>query len=101
MTYHMCAFCSTFVYDSEIGEPRARIKLGAEPKDLPAGYQCPVCGNPKSYLKVINEITFQQKKRHYNKLYPHKKRPLHLKVKRLLTRFANRDELHVPLPPKL
>lgn len=67
---YLCSYCNTFVYDEERGEERAGLKMGIKLPDIPENWRCPVCGQPKFYLKPISDSQFQEKKKTYDKLFP-------------------------------
>ena len=70
----LCTYCNTFVLDEDAGEARAALAPGTKLKDIPAAWRCPVCGQPKSYLKPISDKEFSDKKKNYDKIYPVKKK---------------------------
>jgi rubredoxin len=53
---HCCRSCLT-VYDSAIGDPRGHVPPQTSFEDLPAGWECPVCGGPLSgYVSSASPI---------------------------------------------
>ncbi len=47
MKKYKCAKCG-WIYDPAIGDPKNGIPPGTPFEKLPAGWRCPVCGQPKS-----------------------------------------------------
>jgi len=47
MGKYVCGVCG-YVYDPEKGDPDGGIPAGTKFSDLPDGWECPVCGAPKS-----------------------------------------------------
>ena len=48
---HVCLVCN-YVYDSEQGDPVARVAPGTSFEDLPAGWCCPECGAQKEMFEA-------------------------------------------------
>jgi len=46
MTKYVCDKCG-WVYDSAKGDPAGGVKPGTPFRELPGGWVCPECGNPK------------------------------------------------------
>ncbi|MFW5837614.1 MAG: rubredoxin [Desulfovibrionaceae bacterium] len=46
---HYCGY----VYDPEVGEPKAGIAPGTRFEDLPDGFKCPFCGAGKQLFKPL------------------------------------------------
>lgn len=70
MKTYICTFCNTFVYDEAAGDPRARLAPGTAFENVPEDWRCPVCGQPKRFWKEINRAEFEEKKEHYDALFP-------------------------------
>jgi isopentenyl diphosphate isomerase/L-lactate dehydrogenase-like FMN-dependent dehydrogenase/rubredoxin len=67
---YICTFCNIFVLDTEKGEPRAGLEPGTNLEAIPEDWKCPVCSQPKSFLKQIKDDEFSEKKAGYDKLFP-------------------------------
>jgi rubredoxin len=52
MDKYVCAVCG-YVYDPVQGDPENGIAPGTKFKDLPDGWECPVCGAPKSDFEKL------------------------------------------------
>lgn len=52
MKKYICLFCG-FIYDEAVGIPAAGIAPGTTFADLPADWECPDCGSPKSAFVVL------------------------------------------------
>ena len=48
-----CTMCD-YVYDPEVGDPDGDIPPGTAFEDLPDGWECPVCGAPKTEFKPLD-----------------------------------------------
>ena len=48
---YICLFCG-YLYDEAIGIPEANLPPGTRWEDIPADWECPDCGNPKSAFVV-------------------------------------------------
>ena len=51
MKRYICLFCG-YLYDEAIGIPEANLPPGTRWEDIPADWECPDCGNPKSAFVV-------------------------------------------------
>lgn len=49
--YH-CLECE-HIYDEEKGDPDSGIAPGTRWADIPDSWDCPICGAPKSFFKLI------------------------------------------------
>ena len=72
MAKFICTYCNIFVFDSEKGEPRARLEPGTTPDQIPESWTCPVCGQKKHYLKDLPEEQWEEKKSAFDRLFPTK-----------------------------
>ncbi len=72
MVKYLCTYCNVFVYDSAVGEERATLKSGTKLEDISSAWRCPVCGQPKEYLKEITDAEFAEAKKKYDVMYPPK-----------------------------
>lgn len=50
---YMCTVCG-WIYDEEQGLPEAGIPPGTRWEDVPDGFPCPECGEPKSAFERID-----------------------------------------------
>jgi rubredoxin len=41
------------IYDEEKGDPDSGIAPGTRWEDIPDDWECPVCGAPKSFFKLM------------------------------------------------
>ena len=53
MKKYKCSVCG-YIYDPEKGAPSSGIKPGTAFEDLPADWECPVCGTTKDKFKPID-----------------------------------------------
>ena len=51
MKRYICLFCG-YIYDEALGVPEQGIAPGTLWADVPEGWECPDCGNPKSSFVV-------------------------------------------------
>jgi rubredoxin len=51
--YH-CMECE-HIYDEEKGDPDSGIAPGTRWEDVPDNWDCPICGAPKSFFKLMGE----------------------------------------------
>jgi len=47
MKRYVCQYCG-HIYDESLGDPDSGIAPGTKWADIPEGWMCPDCGNPKS-----------------------------------------------------
>ena len=72
MTFYLCTYCNTFVYDDISGDKRANLQLGTKLRNIPESWRCPVCKQPKTYLKEISKDDFIARKEKYDGFYSKK-----------------------------
>lgn len=53
MKKYRCTVCE-YIYDPEIGDPDNGIAPGTPFEELPDGWICPVCGEPKDVFEPID-----------------------------------------------
>ncbi len=41
------------IYDEEKGDPDSGIAPGTRWEDIPDNWECPICGAPKSFFKLL------------------------------------------------
>jgi rubredoxin len=56
MSKYVCLMCG-YIYDESVGIPEKGIPAGTKWSDLPADWQCPICGSSKSEFKLMKEET--------------------------------------------
>jgi len=54
MAKYECGVCS-YIYDPELGDPKADIPPGTPFEELPDDWVCPVCGVDKSVFQKIKD----------------------------------------------
>ncbi|NLY08943.1 MAG: rubredoxin [Tissierellia bacterium] len=52
MTKYECTLCG-YIYDPELGDPDAGIAPGTSFDDLPADWECPLCGAGKEDFEAV------------------------------------------------
>ena len=55
MKKYVCEVCG-YVYDEAAGDPENGIAPGTKWEDLPADYQCPLCGVGKDEFAEENQV---------------------------------------------
>ena len=53
MKKYRCTVCE-YIYDPEVGDPENGIAPGTPFEELPDGWICPVCGEPKEVFDPID-----------------------------------------------
>jgi rubredoxin len=53
MTKYECTVCG-YIYDPEMGDSDSGIPPGTPFEELPAEWECPVCGAPKSDFQRVD-----------------------------------------------
>ncbi len=48
----ICIYCG-YVYDEAAGDPTHGLAPGTRWADVPANWECPDCGNPKSAFEMV------------------------------------------------
>lgn len=53
MKKYRCTVCE-YIYDPEVGDPDNGIAPGTPFEELPDGWICPVCGEPKDVFEPMD-----------------------------------------------